>query len=192
MANQYPMTEDELLKLKAVVLYIIGQCKTIDYFHLFKILYFADRNHLGKYGRRIVKDTFCALQYGPVPSNLYDAIKIVTGKTSRPASDAITILSDALASKDTIYPNYLTNKEEADMDELSPSDIECIDQSIKENSQTPFDRLSDQSHDKAWIEAWEKKRNSPINELTLAEAGGADESMMEYVKENLELDSLIS
>lgn len=192
MANQYPMSNDELLKLKAVVLYIISQCKTIDYFHLFKILYFADRNHLATYGRRIVKDTFCALQFGPVPSNLYDAIKIVTGKASRPINDTITTLSDALASKDDVYPSYLTNKEEADMDELSPSDIECIDQSIKENSLVPFNKLSEQSHDKAWRQAWEKKKNSPINELALAEAGGADEAMMEYIKENWELDSIIS
>ena len=39
------LTIDEMLKLKAVVLYVINKCDEIDYFHLFKILYFADRAH---------------------------------------------------------------------------------------------------------------------------------------------------
>ena len=38
------LTIDEMLKLKAVVLYVINKCDEIDYFHLFKILYFADRD----------------------------------------------------------------------------------------------------------------------------------------------------
>ena len=33
------LTIDEMLKLKAVVLYVINKCDEIDYFHLFKILY---------------------------------------------------------------------------------------------------------------------------------------------------------
>ena len=72
------LTIDEMLKLKAVVLYVINKCDEIDYFHLFKILYFADRAHYAKYGRRIIQDTFCALPKGPVPSVLFDAIKVAT------------------------------------------------------------------------------------------------------------------
>lgn len=68
MSRIRKMSEDEILKLKAAVLYIIKQCGTIDYFHLFKILYFADREHYAVYGRRLVNDTFCALKNGPVPS----------------------------------------------------------------------------------------------------------------------------
>ncbi len=35
-----------MLKLKAVVLYVINKCDEIDYFHLFKILYFCGQSSL--------------------------------------------------------------------------------------------------------------------------------------------------
>ena len=34
------MTTDDMLKLKAVTLYILKQCGELDFIHLFKILYF--------------------------------------------------------------------------------------------------------------------------------------------------------
>ena len=72
------MTTDDMLKLKAVTLYILKQCGELDFIHLFKILYFAERQHYATYGKHLVKDTFCALERGPVPSFLYDAVKVAT------------------------------------------------------------------------------------------------------------------
>ena len=41
------MTRDEILKLKAVTLYVLNQCGgELDFIHLFKILYFSDRAYL--------------------------------------------------------------------------------------------------------------------------------------------------
>ena len=42
---------------------------------LFKILWFADLLHLKQYGRSVTGDTYIAMNYGPVPSALYDMIK---------------------------------------------------------------------------------------------------------------------
>ena len=39
---------------------------------------FAERQHYATYGKHLVKDTFCALERGPVPSFLYDAVKVAT------------------------------------------------------------------------------------------------------------------
>ena len=75
MAKVRSLTENEVLKLKATALYVLNKCGKLDYFHLFKIIYFADKEHYAKYGRRIIHDTFCALENGPVPSLLYDAVK---------------------------------------------------------------------------------------------------------------------
>ena len=83
----YRLTFDDMLKLKAVVLYIINRCEAIDYFHLFKCLYFADRDQSAKYGKRIIADTFCALKNGPVPSTLFDAIKVTVGQKKREDND---------------------------------------------------------------------------------------------------------
>ncbi|HCC85711.1 MAG TPA: hypothetical protein DEQ06_03790, partial [Porphyromonadaceae bacterium] len=78
------MKQDEILKLKSAFLYILNKQRYIDQFHAFKILYFADREHLAKYGRRIIHDTFYAMENGPVPSNLYDTVKFKNGHLEKP------------------------------------------------------------------------------------------------------------
>ena len=97
------LTIDEMLKLKAVVLYVINKCDEIDYFHLFKILYFADRAHYAKYGRRIIQDTFCALPKGPVPSVLFDAIKVATKQATAVNNSPLSIISNSIESPDSAY-----------------------------------------------------------------------------------------
>lgn len=178
---------DEILKLKAVVLYILKKCRTIDYFHLFKILYFADREHYAVYGRRLVNDTFCALKNGPVPSFLYDAIKVLYGGT---AGEELQIISSALSVADSDYKYFINAVEDPDMDELSVSDVEMLDKSISENLTLSFDTLSLKSHDVAWREAWEKTPNSPIVPILMARAAGASDATIEYIKENEFFDTL--
>ena len=49
--------------------------KKMDMHKLCKILYFADQKHLSLYGRSITGDTYIAMEYGPVPSNVDDILK---------------------------------------------------------------------------------------------------------------------
>ena len=46
MAHVQALTIDDILKLKAIVLYIVNQCETVDIFHILKILYFAEQQYL--------------------------------------------------------------------------------------------------------------------------------------------------
>jgi uncharacterized phage-associated protein len=184
MPNIKELTTDEVLKLKAVVLYIINKCNEIDYFHLFKILYFADKEHYAKYGRRIIHDTFCALPKGPVPSFLFDAVKVATNQSTTNKSEKLNIIADSLYSSDPSYYFILSAKEAPDLEELSKSDIELLDKSIKENKDTNIESLSAKSHDEAWNNAWSKKSSHPIDPILMAKAAGANEDMIEYIKEN--------
>ena len=61
-----------------VLLYIAD--KTKDIYKILKILYFADKLHLSKYGRFISGDYYIAMKHGPVPSRSYDIIKIARGE----------------------------------------------------------------------------------------------------------------
>lgn len=193
MTCRHQMTYEEILKLKAVVLYVISKCKELDYFHLFKILYFADKEHYAYYGRRIIKDTFCALPKGPVPSCLFDAIKNVTSDKPLTKKQAdLKLISNSLFVSDPTYSFILGTKEEPDMDELSKSDIIFLDKSIEENKDKKFGDLSRESHDIAWQEAWNKQQSSPINEIMMAKAAGASQAMLHYIEENELIDSLIS
>jgi len=170
------MTKFDKEKLIEVVLYIINATKGLDYYHVFKILYFAQQNHLCKWGSRIVADEFVAMQYGPVPTLLYSAV--CNKKTF--AGELIPLFNDAVkfAGKDasnTLLPQRLPN-----MDYLAPAEIKSLDKSIVENKGLSFGELVDKSHDSAWKAASDCDVMSVGN---IAKAGGANDGLVEYINE---------
>lgn len=159
------------------VLYILNKAEEpLDAHKIAKILYFADREHLAKYGTSITGDTYYKMQYGPVPSTVYDIIKAVQGKRSTISAEVVaTFLAVNSERKITANRSF-------DEDEFSPSEIKCLDASIKEYADKSFDYLTDISHDSAWTFA-----TDTMDELKIAEAGGADSGMLKYIKEHNEL-----
>src|SRR5688572_24486110 len=65
---------DEEKALNAV-LYVANAIEDPTMHSVSKILYFAEQEHLTKYGRPITGDVFCAFKDGPVPSGIYDIFK---------------------------------------------------------------------------------------------------------------------
>ena len=185
------MTTDDMLKLKAVTLYILKQCGELDFIHLFKILYFAERQHYATYGKHLVKDTFCALERGPVPSFLYDAVKVATNSAHAVKGSLLQQLADSLKPGNAECYYFIGAAEEPDMDELSKADLACLDASIKENVQKAAKQLSKDSHDVAWQTAWDARSASPMNPLLMAQAGGATSGFVEYLKEQSEIDDYL-
>lgn len=188
------MKHEDILKLKSAFLYILNKQRFIDQFHAFKILYFADRDHLAKYGRRIINDTFCALGNGPVPSNLYDTVKFKNGHLEKPIyynEGAFKPILDSFETGSGDAYFYLFAKENPDLDELSKSDIECLDEAFSKYKDIDMGELSEMSHDTAWSKAWNKKRNSSMDFLDMAEAGGANEDLIEYIRETEEFASCL-
>lgn len=181
------MTLPDIQKIKAATLYILNKCESMDYFHLFKILYFANREHLATYGRPLINDNFCALENGPIPSFLYDAVKMAIGK--KPKRPDFSLLYDSISSASADYDYQIRANEAADMDELSLSDIICIDKSIDENISIPFRVLSRKSHDIAWQTAWNNKQSSPMDMMLIARAGGASDGTLAYIRENVEFNN---
>lgn len=185
------MTTDDMLKLKAATLYILKQCGELDFIYLFKILYFAERQHYATYGKHLVKDTFCALESGPVPSFLYDAVKVVTHSAHAAKGSLLQQLADSLKPGNAECYYFVGAAEEPDMDELSRADIACLDASIKENLQKDAKQLSEDSHDVAWKTAWKTKNASPMDSLLIAQAGGATPGFVEYLKEQSDIDNYL-
>lgn len=171
----------EIERLKAIVLYILNSVpgKCIGKHELFKILYFASQKRLVRYGYVMIPD-FVALQYGPVPSRLFNYIK--EG-------------NNAIAKSISIDDYMLSSSESPDMDELSKADIECIDESIRENSGLSFYKLLEKSHDEAWQKAWEKRNGSRggiLDIIEIAKSADADESTVEFISEQLELEAALA
>lgn len=167
-------------KIKATILYVLTNIREgVDFLKLFKIIYFANQRHLACYGRSIVDDQFVAMQNGPVLTDAYNKLR----------NDGFDFIERNPEGGYMIFA-----KESPDMDELSVSDVECLDISIKENRDLTFSELSKKSHDAAWLSAWDsrKGKNSvPMDLLKIARAGGANDRMIEYIKEDLFVDSCL-
>lgn len=144
-----------------------------DLHKIFKIMYFADQKHLARYGRPVLGDFYVAMDHGPVPSQVYDMIKIVRGETifqSLRNYSAYFALSD----------HYVYPKQEPDMDLFSESDLECIDESLKENRYLSFNQLKEKSHDDAYCKA---AKDDKISFREMAKQAGANASMLSYIQE---------
>lgn len=80
------------------------------------------------------------------------------------------------------------------MEYLSKAAIESLDLSIKENVKLTFPQLFNKSHDDAWKKAWERKVENGDDRMpmdSIAKAAGADDAMLEYIKEQMEIDAAL-
>ncbi|MDR1121209.1 MAG: SocA family protein [Dysgonamonadaceae bacterium] len=157
-------------------LYIANRLNRKDFHKIFKILYFSDREHLCGYGRAITGDTYIAMPDGPVPSNIYDIFKSVRGdgfyKDNGKFSEHFSV-----ADWDLIRP-----KHDADLDELSVSDVECIDHSIKLYGSLSWDEIREKSHDYAWRAT---TLGRPVTYDNILREQGATDEFIDYVKEDM-------
>jgi uncharacterized phage-associated protein len=126
--------------------YIAEKWPGVTIFYASKVLFFAEKSHLNKYGRPIVADTFIAMPNGPVPSTLYDFIKGNLGQSGDPEGFRGAI--DA-SNHPTISAKRPFNNEM-----LSATDIECIDSAITYCRPKGFGHLSQLTHqERSWSEA---------------------------------------
>lgn len=169
-------------KIKEVLLYILGKTGMLDYYHLMKILYLAERQHLARWGERITSDDYYALPHGPVPSRIYDSLKSVKEGKEGFLSDIVTV-----SSKTPV----VTALRDADMGYLSKSEIEALDSAIAKNIVKSFAELEEMTHDKYYFKALENGRKMSVEDI--ARSGGASEQMVEFIREEMAFDqSLIS
>ena len=183
------MSEDDIAKLKAVALYVLDKCGETDFIHLFKIIYFAERSLYAKYGQHLVKDSFVAMEHGPVPSYLYDALKLMNGKSG---NKSVKSISNALTpSGGECAWSFVKTNEKPDLDELSPAEIAVLDESIAKYRDLDAKALSELSHDTAWHSAWDTRHNTVITSLDIAKAGNASKEFLEYLKEQEAINSLL-
>lgn len=187
---------DQILKIRATVLYVLNAFPDgVDYIKLFKILYFAQRQHLVEYGRTIFDDTFQARQFGPVSGFIRKGLKLKElAKSLSPDFELFAVGIDIIINPEC---QIIKSSQQADRDELSLSEIKCLDRYITEFKDMKSSDVSKISHkDSAWIKAYERSKKDPqmrsMTILEIAEAGGANQNTLAYIKENLELDQYLN
>lgn len=170
-------------------MYVLEKLGTgVDYIHLFKMMYFAQQNHLVVYGLPLMEDTFKARKHGPVPSVTYKVVRKVEGKPV----DLMQGLDDFCDSievrvEDGHQMVYRKANVSCDMDELSVSNIKILDLWIDKLRDIKSFELSGLSHDEAWKKAKaEAERTGEDIAMTLvdiAAAGGASKAMQDIIRE---------
>jgi uncharacterized phage-associated protein len=132
-------------KVIEAVLWII-QKEESNMYNIFKILFSADKYHLNTYGRPVTGDTYIAMDYGPVPSWLYDEAK--SGGSSL-----------GFSNKNNIF----TANRRPNMYYLSESDEEALNYGYEEYAGKSFDEVLDKSHTyECWQRQYARGKNMPI------------------------------
>ena len=184
------MTDFDKRKLTEIVLYILNQTNGLDYYRVFKIIYFANIAHLAKCGLQLTTDEFCALQDGPVPSVLYNCIK------EDPYCDRQLkqMLEQAIAKGGDDAYYMLSAKRMANTDYLSKSEIEELDKSIKENAYLPYNILKNKSHGNEWGRAFytTPSGRKTMGVVGMAKDAQATDAMLDYISEEIKIEAALA
>jgi uncharacterized phage-associated protein len=170
----------DIPRVMAPVLFVLAQTGKMDKHRLFKILYFADKDHIAKYARPLSDDFYIAMANGPVPSRLYDYIRILEGKSYLPVNvDFINALSGYIRIE---APYNVIGAKEPEIDFLSQSAIKSLEESMNLYKNKSFPQLTDLSHDAAWLAA---EKNTEMSLIEIAKAAGVNDEMLKFIQESM-------
>ncbi len=167
------------------ILYILKEMGgTCDIHKCHKILYFADNEHLSKYGRSITGDAYVRMDYGAVPTCIYDLFKAVRGD-SYFASQVDDIRKNCF--------HFVNNKDiiadaEPDISYLSESDVEILNKYIAQFKKKDFNAVSEASHGYAWSHT---PQNAVISVRSRLTEMGDTEDYINYIEEQMRAEEAV-
>jgi len=162
--------------LEAIVL-IAGKLRAAnlesDLHSVSKLMYWADKWHLEKFGTTVCGDHYIAMKNGPVPSNMYDMMKFVRG-------DGKFLFPKEVAKSFEVKNEYEIHAlREPNLSKLSESEIAALDHAIQTYGGLSFDERTKASHDAAWKSA---DRNDEIALVEIVKLLPNGEQVLEYLK----------
>jgi uncharacterized phage-associated protein len=152
-----------------VIIYLASRIKNPDIYSICKLLYLADKTNLEKYGRLIFGDTYSAMEKGATPSNAYNLLK------EKPPSTRDSF---------SVSGYNVSVLREPNLEYLSKSDLESLDEIINIYENLPNWRKSEDAHDDAWRSSWEKrghKKSVPIPIENIAKLFDNVEELIDYL-----------
>ena len=142
-------------------------------FYVSKVLYFADKEHLNRFGRPILGDKYIRMNFGPVPSQTYDLMKGTSSKKK---------YSEKLREAVDVQEGALRPLRKPNMEMFSRTDIECLTNALKEYGSLEFGKLSRISHrETAWKNAPE---NGKMDYEDMIEPSPKREEIIQNLKEH--------
>ena len=157
-------------KAVETILYLAQKVSDPDIYGICKLLYLVDKTSLEKYGRFIFGESYFAMKEGPTPSNVYDLLKQV---------------AQAPVYGLKVEGNQVIPLRNPDLDYLSESDIECLDQIISVYGKVPNWLRAIDVHDDAWQESWHKRGRKRSVRMPI-------ESIVELLTDSVDLADYLS
>lgn len=140
-------------KLIEIITWIAKMKPGIDIYHLVKVLFYADKKHINRYGRPITGDTYYRLDYGPVPTAASNIIKEDLWLSPKNLSN---VKSALIIDKKNNFK--LTAAREPDMSYFSKSDQRMLEESLREYGDLSFDELYKTTHsERCYIETMHRE-----------------------------------
>ena len=180
----------DIFVIKAVLLYVLTHSEDgkRDIYSLVNAAYYAQQNHLARYGTPLFKDYICALPFGPVPSNIYNILKMARGDSrvlDYHKADDMHLASDAIAFENERF----SAKERPDMDFLSLSDIECLNYGISKVAGMSFSQIMDDTHGQEWSRAFNSGTSlKEMDIMNISKEGNASDDALQYLKDFLDTE----
>ena len=163
-------------KATQVVLWLVHKhLGPLDKLKLVKLVFYADRQHLARYGRPIVGGCYYAMPNGPVSSELLDCIQDSAGGEN-PAFELTDLKVRAKMSPDEEF--------------LSESDIEVLEETDEEFGKLDPWHLRNMTHK---LKAWKKNKPLPKGRRPLPyedfflDLDVRNKSMLALIREDQEL-----
>lgn len=157
------------VKATEAILYLAPKVSDSDVYGICKLLYLADKTSLEKYGRFIFGESYYAMKEGPTPSYAYNLLKRAT----------------EIPTHELKVEGYkVIALRKPDLDYLSESDIECLDQIIDVYGKVPNWFRRRDTHDGAWRKAWRsrgRKRSAPMPIESIAEFLADSDDLVDYL-----------
>lgn len=171
--------EFDVGKAVAAVSYLIQKTGESMY-PILKMVYLADKFHLERYGRLISGDNYVAMKQGPVPSRAYDIFKALRGSADSGEAEIAGCYLRYVGEHDYEVVRA------PDLDELSASDLECLDETVATYSRLGKWTIRDLAHDAAWDAAWPSvrfRKAFPMSAAHIANFLDADGQLIEHLKD---------
>ena len=132
--------------------------KGLDTLKAAKLLYFADRQHLLKYGRPIVGDDYYCMKNGPIPTVSLGQIQDVVA--AAPTGDHDQLFDEYFdVDRSPKYPQ-LVAKKGPDMDVFSASDVEVLEDVAQKYGPKTSWELRNLSHEAECVKIADEERKA--------------------------------
>ncbi|GCA51806.1 hypothetical protein KGO5_04263 [Sinorhizobium sp. KGO-5] len=138
-------------RIMEAVVFLVSEAdrlgKQATQYDIVKSIFLADRRHLNEYGRPITFDRYVAMEHGPVPSNVYNLLRLDPQEHGFPWEKV------QVGPKAFQYKNAGREFDEAI---LAESDCEALAESFVTVKALGFQQIRKLTHeDPAYVDAWE-------------------------------------